>query len=136
MMGDYQVRSDSYRNRERLEGKFLQPTRLPSSARTTSQSAPKVYASKHRLTYYILWHLDCSCCLDKVNRAAGRRTVVMVFAPDSYREPSGQFYLDMTTPSHLSGLSHLDNFTGRRNFSPFIGTMQKQLLFNILCTRF
>src|SRR5450759_1083206 len=34
----------------------------------------------------------------------------MVFAPDSYREPSGQFYHDMTNPAHLSGLTHLDNF--------------------------
>ena len=32
---------------------------------------------------------DYSCCRDKVNRAAGRRTVVMVFA-----SPSGQLYRD------------------------------------------
>jgi len=48
---------------------------------------------------------DYSCCRDKVNRAAGLRTVVMVFA-----EPPRQFYRDVTTPAHLPGLSHLDNF--------------------------
>jgi len=32
---------------------------------------------------------DKSCCRDKVNRAAGRRAVVMVFA-----SPSGQLYRD------------------------------------------
>ena len=35
---------------------------------------------------------------------------VMVFAPDSYREPPRQFYRDGSTRSRLPGLSHLDNF--------------------------
>ena len=47
---------------------------------------------------------DYSCCRDKVNRAAGQRAVVMVFA-----EPPRQFYRDGTTPAHLPGLSHLDS---------------------------
>ena len=47
---------------------------------------------------------DYSCCRDKVNRAAGRRAVVMVFA-----SPPGQFYRDVTNSYHLSGLSRLDN---------------------------
>jgi hypothetical protein len=51
-----------------------------SAARTTSQSAPKVYASKHQPTYQILWHPDRSCCRDKVNRAAGRRAGALFFA--------------------------------------------------------
>jgi len=42
---------------------------------------------------------------ERVSRAAGLRTVVMVFA-----SPVIQFYHDRTTPAHLSGLSHLDNF--------------------------
>src|SRR5450759_4720972 len=66
-------------------------------------------------------YLDYSCCRDKVNRAAGRRAVVMVFAPDSYREPSGQFYRDVTTSYHLSGLSHLDNFIVTRKSCPLTG---------------
>jgi hypothetical protein len=46
--------------------------------------------------------------------------VVMVFA-----SPLGQFHRDGTTRSHLSGLSHLDNFIVTLNSSPFAGTMQK-----------
>jgi len=65
---------------------------------------------------------DKSCCRDKVNRATGLRAVVMVFA-----SLSGLFYLDVTNPAHLSGLSHLDNFIVTRNLSPFIGTVQKHM---------
>jgi hypothetical protein len=65
---------------------------------------------------------DKSCNRDKVNRAAGRRAVVMVFA-----SPSGQFYLDVTTSLHLSGLSHLDNFIMRRKSCPLTGTLQKHM---------
>jgi len=43
--------------------------------------------------------------LYRVSMAAGLRTVVMVFA-----SPVIQLYHDRTTPAHLSGLSHLDNF--------------------------
>jgi len=57
---------------------------------------------------------------DKVNRAAGLRAVVMVFA-----SPSGQFHRDGTTRSRLSGLSHLDNFIMTRKSCPLTGTMQK-----------
>jgi hypothetical protein len=49
--------------------------------------------------------LPCCSSTGINNRAAGRRTVVMVFA-----SPSGQFYRDVTTPYRLSGLIHLDNF--------------------------
>jgi hypothetical protein len=52
---------------------------------------------------------DYSCCRDKVNRAAGRCAVVMVFAL-----PLRQLYHDGTTPAHLSGLSHLDSFIWTR----------------------
>ena len=47
---------------------------------------------------------DKSCYRDKVNRAAGRRAVVMVFAA-----PLRQFYRDGTNPAHLSGLSRQDS---------------------------
>src|SRR5450759_5187871 len=46
----------------------------------------------------------------------------MVFA-----SPSGQFYLDVTTPYHLSGLSHLDNFIVTRKSCPLTGTLQKRM---------
>ena len=46
--------------------------------------------------------------------------VVMVFA-----SPSGQFYHDVTTCGHLSGLSHLDNFIVTRKSCPLTGTLQK-----------
>src|SRR5674476_412564 len=65
---------------------------------------------------------DKSCYRDKVNRAAGRRAVVMVFA-----SPSGQFYLDVTTSYHLPGLSHLDNFIVTRKSCPLTGTLQKRM---------
>ncbi len=68
------------------------------------------------------WYHDKSCYRDKVNRAAGRRTVVMVFA-----SPSGQFYRDVTTSRHLSGLTHLDNFIVTRKSCPSIGTVQKHM---------
>ena len=42
-----------------------------------------------------------------------------------FSSPSGQFYLDVTNPAHLSGHSHLDNFIVTFSFRPFIGTMQK-----------
>jgi hypothetical protein len=47
----------------------------------------------------------------------------MVFAPDSYREPSGQFYYNMTNPAHLSGPRHLDSFIMTPNAFPPIGTL-------------
>ena len=53
---------------------------MASAARTTSQSAPKVYVRKILPTYKILLHLDCSCCRDKVNRAGGRRSGALFFA--------------------------------------------------------
>jgi hypothetical protein len=42
-----------------------------------------------------------------------------------FASSSGHFYHIVTNPAHLSGLSHLDNFTVTRNFLLFIGTMQK-----------
>ena len=56
-----------------------------------------------------LYH-DRSCCRDKVNRAAGLRAVVMVFAA-----PLRQFYRDGTNPARLSGLSGYDSsiWTGK-----------------------
>ena len=56
--------------------------------------------------------LTNSCCRDKVNRAASRRAVVMVFA-----SPPRQFYRDVTHSYHLPGLSHLDNFAGTRKLA-------------------
>jgi hypothetical protein len=44
----------------------------------------------------------------------------MVFA-----SPSGQFYHDGTTPYHLPGLSHLDNFILTPKSCPLTGTLQK-----------
>jgi hypothetical protein len=69
-----------------------------------------------------LWHPDCSCCRDKVNRVASRRAVVMVFA-----SPPRQFYRDGTTHGRLSGLSHLDNFIVKRKSCPLAGTLQKHM---------
>jgi hypothetical protein len=69
-----------------------------------------------------LFYRDKSCCRDNVNRAAGQRAVVMVFA-----SPSGQSYLDVTTPFHLSGLSRLDNFIVTRKSCPLTGTLQKRM---------
>jgi hypothetical protein len=46
--------------------------------------------------------------------------VVMVFA-----ELLRQFYRDVTTSYHLSGLSHLDNFIVTRKSCPLTGTLQK-----------
>jgi hypothetical protein len=40
----------------------------------------KVYGSKFIPTYQILYHLDRSCCRDKVNRAAIRRSGALFFA--------------------------------------------------------
>ena len=57
---------------------------------------------------------------DNVNRAAGQRAVVMVFASSS-----GQYYLDLTNSYHLSGLTHLDNFIVTRKSCPLTGTVQK-----------
>jgi hypothetical protein len=53
---------------------------LPFATRTTSQSAPKVYASKIISTYQILLHRDYSCCQDKVNRVASHRSGALFFA--------------------------------------------------------
>ena len=55
---------------------------------------------------------DYSCYRDKVNRAAGLRAIVMVFA-----SPFRQLYLDGTTPARLSGLRHLDSLAWTRNLS-------------------
>jgi hypothetical protein len=44
----------------------------------------------------------------------------MVFAPDSYREPSANFYTGSNS-RHLSGLSNRDNFIMTANLSPLIG---------------
>ena len=40
----------------------------------------KVYERELLATYQILWHPDCSCWRDKVNRAAGRRAGALFFA--------------------------------------------------------
>jgi hypothetical protein len=77
---------------------------------------------KHYQNLLNFVHRDKSCYQDKVNRAAGRCTVVMVFA-----SPSGQFYHDVTTSYHLSRLSHLDNFIVTPKSCPLTGTMQKRM---------
>jgi len=60
----------------------------------------------------------------KVNKAAGRRAVVMVFA-----SPSGQFYRDVTISFHLPGLSHLDNFIVTQKSYPLTGTLPSRQLY-------
>ena len=82
------------------------------SSPDNSVIGPKSLCEKtlHHLLKFVC--LDRSCCRDKVNRAAGRRAVVMVFAA-----PSRQFYHDGTNPAHLSGLSHLDSFIMTRKLS-------------------
>jgi hypothetical protein len=54
---------------------------------------------------------DKSCYRDRVNRAAGQRTGVMVFAGATYK-----LHLDMKPSAHLPGISHLDTFAWTRNF--------------------
>ena len=58
----------------------------------------KVYASKFISTYQILWHLDRSCCRDKVNGAAANAHAPMVFATQLRN-----LYHDKTHISHLDG---------------------------------
>jgi hypothetical protein len=82
-----------------------QPGQLRNQRYTLSE---KRYINLLNFVYH-----DYSCCRDKVNRAAGRRAVVMVFALQS-----GQFYLDLTNPAHLPGLSHLDKFAWTRKLLP------------------
>src|SRR5450759_5322406 len=67
----------------------------------------QLYKSMNSTSIHLLNFLyrDNSCCRDKVNRAAGLRSAVMVFA-----SPLRQFYRDGTTPHRLPGFSHLDNF--------------------------
>ena len=72
----------------------------------------KSLCEKLNSTYQNFVYRDKSCYRDKVNRAAGRRAVVMVFAA-----PLRQFYRDGTNPAHLSGLSHQDSFIRTRKLS-------------------
>jgi hypothetical protein len=55
---------------------------------------------------------DNSCYRDKINRAAGHRTGVMVFAGATYK-----LHLDMKLLPHLPGLIHLDTSAWTRNFA-------------------
>src|SRR5512140_1648493 len=64
--------------------------------------------------------LACSSSTGINNRAAGQRSVVMVFA-----SPSGQLYREETTSYHLPGLGHLDNFIVTQKFCPLTATVQK-----------
>ena len=75
--------------------KIVDGPRLPFATLTTSQSAPKVYASKFISTYQIWLHPDCYCCRDKVNRVASRRAGALFFA--RYLD-----YFIVTQNSHLS----------------------------------
>jgi hypothetical protein len=63
----------------------------------------------HYLVTFV--YQDKSGYRDKVNRAAGRRTGVMVFAGATYK-----LHLDMILLPHLPGLSHLDSSAWTRNF--------------------
>jgi hypothetical protein len=83
---------------------FSSPDNFSISSKSLREKTP------HNLLNF-LYH-DYSFCRDKVNRAAGLRAVVMVFA-----EPLRQFYHDGTTSYRLSGLSHLDNFIMTRKLS-------------------
>ena len=79
---------------------------------------PKSMLLNSYSTYKILWHLDCSCCRDKVNRVAGRRSGALFFArhldyfiltQNSHPSPGlgtvKTIYRDQTTPIHLPGLA-------------------------------
>ena len=55
---------------------------------------------------------DKSCYRDKVNRAAGQRTGVMVFADATYI-----LYLDMKLSPYLPGFSHLDTSDWTINYT-------------------
>jgi len=72
------------------------------------------------ITLEIFNKTDCFFCRDKVNRAAGRRTGVMVFAnsiltvlswPDSYRPLIGTWYRQ-------------DSSSWPKTYSPPIGTVK------------
>jgi hypothetical protein len=111
-----------YEFHDASQSKIEVDPRLPFATRTTSRSAPKVHASKFISTYQILLHPNCSCCRDKVNRVASRRSRCHGFCT-----PPWQFYRDMTNPAHLSGPRHLDNFIMTPNARPLIGTLQKRM---------
>jgi hypothetical protein len=82
--------------------------------------SPNVYHHNfHPLIKFL--YREQSCCRDKVNGAAVRRAVVMVFA-----SPSASFYTG-SNPLPLSGHSHLDHFIVIANSSPLIGTVQKHM---------
>ena len=93
---------------------------LQQPGQLSNQHRKSIFVTSIHLLNFV--HLDLSCYQDNVNRAAGRRAVVMVFA-----SPSGQFYRDMTNPAHLSGLSHLDNFIVTLKSCPLTGTLQKRM---------
>ena len=104
-----------------------------SAARTTSQSTPKVFARKLLSTYKNLWHPDCSCCRDKVNRAAGRRagalpartTEVLNYITRLrhrsvgrvFCSPSGLFYRDPKLSSVTRTWYRQDSFIMTQNLS-------------------
>ena len=72
----------------------------------------KVYESKIISTYQILWHPDCSCCGDRVNRVAsqprlrrGQARWRIVFC-----SPSGLFHHDPKLTSVTRTLYRQDSF--------------------------
>src|SRR5450759_3398026 len=82
-----------------------QPGQLRNQRYTLSEKR------SHNLLNFI--YRDYSYCRDKVNRAAGLRSAVMVFA-----SPLRQFYREGTTSHRLPGFSHLDKFAWTRKLLP------------------
>jgi hypothetical protein len=85
----------------------------------------KVYESKFQFTYQSFITVTTPAAETKsigllADSSAGWR--IMVFA-----SPSGQFYHDVTNPTYLPGLSHLDNFIVTRKSCPLTGTLQKRM---------
>jgi len=73
----------------------------------------------HHTLLNFVYH-DKSCYRDKVNRAAGQRTGVMVFAGATYKP-----HLDMKLLPHLPGLSNLDTSALTRNLASIYRDLAK-----------
>ena len=90
---------------------------MPFAARTTSRSTLIVFASKFISTYQTLLHPDCSCCRDKVSRAAGQRTWCHGFCKcqlDNFtvtRQPSST-YRDLVPLKQITVTRYFQQLTG------------------------
>jgi hypothetical protein len=90
-----------------------------SSPDTFSINDIQLSMKLHHNLFNFVYH-DKSCYRDNVNRAAGLRTGVMVFANSTYK-----LHLDMKPSAHLPGISHLDTFAWTRNLASIYRDLAK-----------